>query len=250
MKTRIWGPAMGLLMLWGITACQSGGNCPNNLSEIEQAISQREYATGLAKINDAQTEYGTCPDLWYQKGLALELQDSFLAADRAYTEVLRQNPTPCPLQVDALTGRGWAKVQQRQFAEASADFMAAISLSGCSDTRQDINWLQFSLANCYLELGQFSDAKTELDSLLAHSADAYADAFLLRSQAQLKLNQTQAAVDDIRTAFTKGAIPEAAFHWRLAECFFAGNLPDSACVHLKAAQALQFPAALTDSRCP
>lgn len=232
--------------VWG---CAEKPKCPDDISRVHVLLDSGKTADAQSLLDAWQSEFPNCADRHYLQGALWERKDSFSLAEQSYTEALRLEPPTCPEQVAALAGRSWARIRKEQFAEASADLSAAIAMATCKEAQRTMPWLRFSLANCYAEMNQMSDALTELDSLIPKLNGQMPEAILLRAKVKLALEKPQEALDELLSKQLAGLHQNGTWHWQVGQSYRALGRLDSACVHIHQAQAMQHPLALKDSDC-
>lgn len=233
-----------------VTGCKEQPTCPSDVSPLYALLDSGKIADAETQLAAWKPDFPACSDLFYLQGMVWERKDSFGLAEKEYTEALRLNPPACPEQVAALSGRAWARIRRDQFAEAAADLNAAISMATCKEAQRTVTWLHYSLANCYAEMNQMTDALAELDSLIPKLNGQLPEALLLRAKVKLALDQPSEALSELQSDRLKGFHQNGTWQWQLGQCFRALNQADSACTHIQKAKELQHPAALRDTLCP
>ena len=146
-------------------------------------LGAQDYPNAIALFQQAITPEPNAPDIYYYIGEAYRGQDDYRRALEAYQEAINRDPAFAP----AFLGRARANLGLDPDAEIIYDINEAIIL--------DSNY-----AEAYIERGEYlvgrdpSKAITDLETALEITPDS-ALAYLYLADAQLKLNQNDAALE-------------------------------------------------------
>lgn len=188
------------LVIFLIPGCKTE-ICP--LQKIDIAfgkIVEKDYAGAIATLDSVKEAHPECPELFYHLGTANQWMNNPGPCVDNFTTALSLSQDTCPQMVDAMVGRAWCRVMEKNYAEAAADYRAALVMGyTCTETKNTQASIRSSLANCYYLLGQYSDALDEIEVILTLEKDNYAIAVnrFLRAKVLNKLDRKAEMLPDL-----------------------------------------------------
>ncbi len=196
-----------------------------SLLNVQQLLSEQDYASALPQLELLANERPTDPVVWLLRGNCQAALGDLPAAEGSYT-------TAAALHGGSSTGyfnRGLCRYQQGEFEAAAADFTIALGKVGKSPS------ILLNRALAQLSAGKLQPALADLDAAIA-LPDCSPRAYLIRAQVRARTGDKAGSLQDLQAGIT--ATPDDELGWvarGMAQLQFA---PEKALADLQKAQEL------------
>jgi len=158
------------------------------------------------------------PDDYFDRAYYYFEQGSLRSAISYYTRVLSLDPS----YAEAYNNRGNAHADLGDYADAIADFTAALNYD-----HPELGLIYYNRGNTYLEMGRYDEAIADFSAAIGQDDGRTTLAYYNRGNANLALRRYHSAIEDFSQAIARDAGYVEAYNNRGSTQFYLENYTDA-----------------------